>query len=87
MERESVITQEWSRRGRPDVTRKVSPTKVEFKPGVQPQQPSGLHDISHSFESTGRSGDAKSFGSSDRVLELASDLLSLRYKENIVGMS
>lgn len=43
-------------RGGTNVTERVSRTKVEFKSGVQPEQSSGLHNISHGFEGTRRLG-------------------------------
>jgi len=43
-------------RGGTNVTERVSRTKVEFKSGVQPEQSSGLHNVSHGLESTGRPG-------------------------------
>lgn len=58
---------------------------MEFKSGVQPKKPPGLHDISDSFEGTGGPGDAKSLGSSDRILELTSDLLSLQHGGGTIG--
>lgn len=85
MEGESVIMHEWSRGDLSDVTGRVSPTKVEFKSGVQPQKSSGPHDILDSFEGTGRPGDAKSLGGCDRILELTSDLLSLQRVWDAIG--
>jgi hypothetical protein len=46
-------------------TEKVSHTEVEFKPGVQPKQSPGLHDVSDGFESARRVGNMESLGGSD----------------------
>ena len=51
---------------------------MKFESSVQPQQPSGLHNISDGFKSGGGPGDMKPLGSCDRVLELSPDLPSLR---------
>lgn len=63
-------------RGGHNVTERISRTKVEFKPGVQPKQSSGLHNVAHGFESAGRPRYMVPLCGSDRVLELTSNLLS-----------